>query len=837
MRLQDTRYKQFDEGLQQLEEEGLMQVFYVERPPRADRRRRRCAAVRRDRQPAAHRVRRVEIKIDTTQYRRAMDRGSGAGHPFARRSDRARHRSPGSARAAVRVGLGAGLLPAPASGDRAARGIAGHGGFSDSLRRGKRQGKPPNHLSQSLADVRLFTIGDIRGFAPVQAPYSSKICAAFKEGLIACSRIAAFGFALSVAAPALAADAKPVTFSKDIAPIFQAKCQECHQPNSIAPMSLITFQDARPWARAIKERVAARQMPPWHIDRAVGVQKFKNDMSLSDDQVDAIVRWVDGGALQGDPKDLPKPKPLVTDNQWQGVRDGFGPPDIVVRSPDYTMAAEHQDVWFRPMSDHAGHGTALGEDGRDSSVEPQGAQDHPSLDRVSRPQQRSGRGEHGHRIGPGRGFDDATDLVNRRPQLMEWAIGKGYDLYRPGTGKLIVPGEKISWDQHIHAVGEEVTGGSEVGIWFYKKGEEPKKRSYLIGFTGIDRSKMLDIPPNSMAMTEGFTVLKENALIENFQPHFHLRGKAMQVEAILPDGSRQIISYVGNFNFNWMTNYIYDDDAAPLLPKGDRHPRDRAVRQHHARNKNNPDPDQWVGYGDRTVDEMAHAWMNVSLLQRRRVQGAAGRAQGEAREDHQREQREAAVNRFGFHCAAGLLAGGVFVSAQVHVIPEPRRGSGRSVTGAFEGWVLQSRTAAARSSSATTIATRSRRSTSRSARTTRSNPAVPTWDNRRIFFPAGSGACSWCPCRSDFKPTDSYVWTITANNQTTSIPLRLKADYVMSPFTEIAVGNTPPLIKLDENGPGTRGPLANLATAPARTASLASPFALTFWASDDMKCT
>ena len=112
---------------------------------------------------------------------------------------------------------------------------------------------------------------------------------------------------------------------------------------------------------------------------------------------------------------------------------------------------------------------------------------------------------------------------------MEWAVGKGYDLYRPGTGKLIVPGEKISWDQHIHAVGEEITSGSEIGIWYYKKGEEPKKRSYLIGFTGIDRTKMLDIPPNSMAMTEGFTVLKENTLIENFQPHFHLRGKAFAV--------------------------------------------------------------------------------------------------------------------------------------------------------------------------------------------------------------------------------------------------------------------------------------------------------------------
>src|SRR5881392_2653318 len=110
---------------------------------------------------------------------------------------------------------------------------------------------------------------------------------------------------LGVAVSASAADApRPVTFSKDVAPIFQAKCQECHQPNSIAPMSLITYQEARPWARSIKERVATRQMPPWHIDKTVGVQKFKNDMSLSDDQVATIVAWIDAGALQGDPKDL-----------------------------------------------------------------------------------------------------------------------------------------------------------------------------------------------------------------------------------------------------------------------------------------------------------------------------------------------------------------------------------------------------------------------------------------------------------------------------------------------------------------------------------------------------
>src|SRR5262245_55974066 len=425
----------------------------------------------------------------------------------------------------------------------------------------------------------------------------------------------AFGAILVSAAPARAADASvsnPPTFSKDVAPIFQAKCQECHQPNSIAPMSLITFAEARPWARGIKARVAARQMPPWHIDRSVGVQKFKNDMSLSDDQIDTIVRWVDGGAPQGDPKDMPPPKPLVTDNEWKAVRDGFGPPDLVIKSEPYTMPAQHQDVWWRPMSDLP-------------LTEPRWAK----LVEI-RPSTLKGRKIVHHAIaylvlnndpeavnsGTANGRSGAAavdDLVDRRPQLMEWAIGKGYDEFRAGTGKLLLPGEKISWDEHLHAVGEEITDSVEIGVWLYPKGQEPKKRSYLVGFTGLRNRALLDIPPNSVAHTEGFTVLKENALITNFQPHFHLRGKAMQVEAIRPDGGSQIISYVGNFNFNWMTNYIYADDAAPAFPKGTIiHV--TAWYDNTKANKNNPDPDQWVGYGDRTVDEMAHAWMNVVYL-------------------------------------------------------------------------------------------------------------------------------------------------------------------------------------------------------------------------------
>jgi hypothetical protein len=412
---------------------------------------------------------------------------------------------------------------------------------------------------------------------------------------------------------------KPVTFSKDVAPIFQAKCQSCHEPGSIAPMSLTTFQDARPWAKSIKARVAARQMPPWHIDRSVGVQKFKNDMSLSDQQIDTIVAWVDQGALQGNPADF-TPKPVTTGLYWQAERDGYGPPDLVITAPMQTMPAVHQDVWWRPVSD-----IPITEprwvkmvEIRPANIQGRKILHHSIAYHILNPENAAAvnTGTGGRQISVSGSTTQAApvDAVNRRPQLMEWAIGKGYDRYMEGTGKLIMPGEKISWDQHILAAGEEVTSASELGLWLYPKGQEPTKRSYLIGFTGLKNGQAaLDIPPNSIAYTEGFTVLKENTIITNFQPHFHLRGKAMQVEAIFPDGRTQVISYVSDFNFNWMTNYIFADDAAPAFPKGTIiHV--MAYYDNTKANRSNPDPDQWVGYGDRTVDEMAHAWMNVVYL-------------------------------------------------------------------------------------------------------------------------------------------------------------------------------------------------------------------------------
>jgi hypothetical protein len=400
---------------------------------------------------------------------------------------------------------------------------------------------------------------------------------------------------------ALAADT--VTFAKDVAPILQAKCQECHHAGSMAPMSLVTYEEARPWAKAIRERVITRQMPPWHIDPTVGVQKFKNDMSLSQAQIDTIARWVDQGAPLGDVKDMPAPRQWPNADEWKATKE-LGPPDIIVKSDAWTMPAHHQDVWWRPSTD-----IGLTEPRWVRAVE-------------MRPGSTSGRKITHHAVAylaqddPDSILPGSSADTRGRAMLMEWAIGKGYDLYRPDTGKLLLPGSQISWDIHYHAVGEEIRDNVELGIWLYPKGQEPKYRTYLTSFQaikGIDRSRLVDIPPNSITVSQQVTVLKQAAMLENFQPHMHLRGKAMLVEAVLPDGTTQPVSYVGKFNFNWMTNYIYADDAAPMFPKGTMI-RVTAWYDNTRGNPNNPDPDQWVGFGDRTVDEMGHAWMNVTYV-------------------------------------------------------------------------------------------------------------------------------------------------------------------------------------------------------------------------------
>src|SRR6185312_6835157 len=159
----------------------------------------------------------------------------------------------------------------------------------------------------------------------------------------------AFSGLMVAALPATAADApKTPTFTRDVAPIFQQKCESCHRPDNMAPMSLITYEDARPWAKSIAARVSSRQMPPWHIDKTVGIQKFKNDRSLSDAQIEKIVKWVDAGAPKGDAKDMPPAKQWPDESKWN-FADMYGAPDLIIKSPDWSVPPIGQDAWYKPV--------------------------------------------------------------------------------------------------------------------------------------------------------------------------------------------------------------------------------------------------------------------------------------------------------------------------------------------------------------------------------------------------------------------------------------------------------------------------------------------------------
>ncbi|MDH4065902.1 MAG: cytochrome c [Acidobacteriota bacterium] len=410
----------------------------------------------------------------------------------------------------------------------------------------------------------------------------------------------AMGLAL-VAAPA-AAQSQPaqVTFTKDVAPIFQKACESCHRKDSLAPMSLVTYEEARPWARSIKARVASRQMPPWHIDRSLGIQHFQNDRSLTDEQVATIVKWVDSGAPKGNMQDMPPPVQWPSEEVWN-FASMFGEPDLIIKTPQWKQPAIGQDAWYKPVVE-----SGLTEPRWVRAIE-------------IRPGTLQGRRITHHALAhlqqeePG-----VTDAASREDSgaglFMEWAVGKQGEIMRENSGKLLLPGSRFVFDIHYHSVGEDITDNVELGIYLYPKGQEPKYRQTLALYSSIQGgNRNLDIPPNSVVVTQNFHVMRKSGRMENFQPHMHLRGKAMSVEAILPSGETQMINMVSEYDFQWMSNYVYADDVAPLLPKGTIL-RVTSWYDNTTANKDNPDPNQWVGWGDRTVDEMGHAWINITYM-------------------------------------------------------------------------------------------------------------------------------------------------------------------------------------------------------------------------------
>jgi len=393
-------------------------------------------------------------------------------------------------------------------------------------------------------------------------------------------------------APAKSAQDQP-TFTKDIAPLLQRACQVCHRPNNIAPMSLLTYQEVRPWAKAIKSQVLKREMPPWYIDRAVGIRNFKNDPSLSDDEITLISKWVDAGAPLGNAADMPAPRKFDDSDRWH-----IGKPDIVVSlKKDLLVKAGQPDAWLDAATEDLG----LKTDRYIQAVEVKPIKGVKVVHHAVAQMAGSSDPEH-----PG-----STGL------LEEYAVGKFGDIYPEGTGKLIRAGTEVSVNMHLHAVGEDTMASVAVGLKLYPEGYVPKHVE-ISAHTGDEED--FEIPANMKNVrADGYTMLLKPARITAFQPHMHNRGQAQCMEIIYPPTSsggrarKEMASCVDRYHFDWHIVYHYADDAQPVVPAGTvLHI--ISLFDNTSGNKFNPDPSNPVAFGQRTIDDMSFAWVSYYYL-------------------------------------------------------------------------------------------------------------------------------------------------------------------------------------------------------------------------------
>ena len=395
-----------------------------------------------------------------------------------------------------------------------------------------------------------------------------------------------------------------VTFTKDVAPIFQDSCQTCHREGAIAPMSLMTYAETRPWARSIKDKVVTRTMPPWYIDKNVGVQGFRYDRSLTDDQIATIVAWVDAGAPRGNPTDLPPPREFAARDMWH-----IGEPDWIVPIPEpFTVPADGANWWGDFFSD-----SRLTEDRWIKAVETKPSAEgfpivHHAVTRLQESEE-----------------DDEGEFLN------EYAQGKNGDAFPAGTGRLVKAGSVIRFNMHYASIGKETTDRTSVGLQFYPKGEEPKKELFS---KALAQNFDIDIPPgDSEVRHDSYHPFTTNIRLTGFQPHLHNRGKRQCIEAILPDGNTETIS-CATWDFGWHIVYNYEDEVQPLLPKGT-FLHTITWHDNSEGNRWNPDPRNWAGFGQRSSDEMAFTWTSYYELDDEEYEAAiAERLESEKKTDN-----------------------------------------------------------------------------------------------------------------------------------------------------------------------------------------------------------
>jgi len=447
------------------------------------------------------------------------------------------------------------------------------------------------------------------------------------------SLAAAFFVSPLCSADGLTKSKASVTFNKDVAPILFKNCVECHRPGEVAPMSLLSYKETRPWARSIREKVVSREMPPWHADPRVG--QFLNDPSLTRDQIDTITAWVDDGAKEGDPRDLP-PAPKFVEG-WD-----IGQPDLILKMPEeFTLEANGSDEYHHFLID-----TGFTEDKYVQIAEvrpgnrrivhhiiagiippPPGVQSWEAPPKEEIEKMLAGRdpilysekllrrmkpdvpvyddgcqlpkGGSGNQLDGGGEFQ--TGMI-----LSEFLPGRKPAIWEPGTVRRIPAGSKIALEVHYSRTTDQVEKDrSMVGLVFAK---QPPRKEVI---TRLIQNLYFRIPPGAEnhRVTACWTAPQDIHLI-TATPHMHKRGKAMEIKVFYPDGRSEALLNVPRYDFSWQI--IYNLKGPMAIPKGTRF-MVTGYFDNSAKNKSNPDPAQAVRFGEPTYDEMMIGWIEYSV--------------------------------------------------------------------------------------------------------------------------------------------------------------------------------------------------------------------------------
>lgn len=386
-----------------------------------------------------------------------------------------------------------------------------------------------------------------------------------------------------------------ITFHKDIEPILQRSCQNCHRLGGVGPMPLVTYEEVAPFAGLIEYKTGLRDragaMPPWYMEKDIGIQDYKNDPSLSEEEIVTISTWARIGTPKGDPVDAPEP--LVFDDS---VKWTAGEPDLIVRTNSVTKLAGTPDWWGEIDRVPVG----LEEDRYVKSVEIVEVNDVNSQTGTGRDTV-GGRYIFHHMIWSTAELDEDGNRVD--DSVTGWPVhevGRNPDIFDPDGGRLLRAGTYIYSDSvHLHSNGQDTTGHLEIGFRFHPEDYEPKYERVTLGLgNGVDIS--IAGNQNNQEL-HAYTVLEQHTKFITFEPHLHAPGERMCLEAIW-GYTVETLACVG-YDHNWVRGYAFKDHAAPLLPKGTiMHI--VGYMNNTETNPNVPDPRNWQGSGNRSVTNM-----------------------------------------------------------------------------------------------------------------------------------------------------------------------------------------------------------------------------------------